>query len=120
MGMIEGGTPSRFLFEIPDECLEGPVKGEGALFDAGFEDLPAQPGARFGDGRRAHGAEREIEDISQEEVCYTVGMKVHHNDFGRGIVRRVEGAGENLRVTVIFDGGGERKFVACYAPMRPV
>ena len=47
-------------------------------------------------------------------------MRILHNDFGRGIVRKVEGSGENLRVTVIFDSGGERKFLAHYAPMRPL
>jgi DNA helicase-2/ATP-dependent DNA helicase PcrA len=63
---------------------------------------------------------KEFEDYSQEEIVYAVGMRIHHNDFGRGVVRKVEGAGENLRVTVIFDGGGERKFLAHFAPMHPV
>jgi len=61
----------------------------------------------------------EYEDYSQEELVYIVGMKVEHDDFGKGIVRKVEGTGENLRVTVIFDRGGERKFLAHFAPMRP-
>jgi hypothetical protein len=43
-----------------------------------------------------------------------------HERFGKGIVRRVEGRGGELRVTVIFDAGGERKFLASYAPMRPL
>jgi DNA helicase-2/ATP-dependent DNA helicase PcrA len=63
---------------------------------------------------------KEYEDYSQEELAYSVGMRILHNDFGRGIVRKVEGSGENLRVTVIFDNGGERKFLAHYAPMRPL
>ena len=42
-------------------------------------------------------------------------MRIVHQDFGRGIVRKVEGSGEDLRVTVLFDGGGERKFLAFFA-----
>jgi hypothetical protein len=32
----------------------------------------------------------------------------------------VEGKGEQLRVTVIFDSGSERKFLAQFAPMHPI
>jgi DNA helicase-2/ATP-dependent DNA helicase PcrA len=114
MGVIEGGRPSRFLMEIPDEFLDGSV--EGASGDSGFDD---PLGALSGRGAGTQ-QQREFEDYSQEEVYFAVGMKIVHNDFGRGVVRKVEGNGENLRVTVIFDRGGERKFLARYAPMKPL
>jgi DNA helicase-2/ATP-dependent DNA helicase PcrA len=120
MGMIEGGTPSRFLSEIPPECLDGVVELPRILESgAGDEDLFGPSGARgrAPGGGRSH--RREYEDYSQEEVAYAVGMRVVHTDFGKGVVRKVEGSGEELRVTVIFDAGGERKFLAHYAPMRP-
>ena len=47
-------------------------------------------------------------------------MRIRHERFGNGIVRKVEGKGEQTRVTVIFDAGGERKFLVHYAPMRPL
>jgi DNA helicase-2/ATP-dependent DNA helicase PcrA len=118
MGMIEGGTPSRFLLEVPTECLEGSVEEyreekpeDGFLFP---------PGGRIARGRLGRVAAKEFEDYSQEEVAFAVGIRIVHNDFGRGIVRKVEGSGENLRVTVLFDSGSERKFLARYAPMRPL
>ncbi|UCG52956.1 MAG: UvrD-helicase domain-containing protein [Candidatus Latescibacterota bacterium] len=122
MGIIEGGSPSRFLYEVPEECLDGSIASdENLLFAETDSDGTAGRPMRFFEGRpRAATQKREFEDYSQEEVYYTVGMRVIHNDFGKGVVRRVEGAGENLRVTVIFDGGGERKFLAHYAPMRPM
>jgi DNA helicase-2/ATP-dependent DNA helicase PcrA len=124
MGVIEGGAPSRFLYEIPEQLLDGAV-------DAFIHDAQRQALGLGGDdfGRSAGGARhartiptlgKEFEDYSQEEVVYRVGVRVVHSDFGRGVVRRVEGSGENLRVTVIFDGGGERKFLAAYAPMRMI
>jgi DNA helicase-2/ATP-dependent DNA helicase PcrA len=117
MGVIEGGTPSRFLMEIPEEFLDGSVEGSLAAEESD-DDASGPLGALS--GRRAGRGAREFEDYSQEEVYFAVGMKVVHNDFGPGIVRKVEGTGENLRVTVIFDRGGERKFLARYAPMRPL
>ncbi len=122
MGMIEGETPSRFLFEVPVECLDGSIEtqADAALAPGEFDELPFSPGSHGEKGRAATGVKREYEDYSQEEIVYTVGTRVVHNDFGRGIVRKVEGSGENLRVTVLFDNGGERKFLAHYAPMRPL
>jgi DNA helicase-2/ATP-dependent DNA helicase PcrA len=51
---------------------------------------------------------------------YEIGMRIRHDRFGTGIVRKVEGKGEEMRVTVIFDAGSERKFLVHYAPMRPL
>ena len=63
----------------------------------------------------------DYESFSQEEsVEFAVGMRIRHESFGPGVVRKVEGGGEHVRVTVIFDGGGERKFLARFAPMRPI
>jgi DNA helicase-2/ATP-dependent DNA helicase PcrA len=73
-------------------------------------------------------AEAPDDSYSQDEPAFTagktsayaVGTRVTHDRFGKGIVRRVEGSGEQTRVTVIFDAGGERKFLVHYAPMRPL
>ena len=119
---VEGGSPSRFLFEVPDECLEGTLETEdrGFFTDADFEDITVSHGGRSGGLRTPRPVGKQFEDYSQEEVYYSVGTRIIHKDFGTGIVRRVEGTGEDLRVTVLFDGGGERKFIAQYAPMRPI
>ncbi len=119
MGVIEEGAPSRFLLEVPPECLDGSLDEHD---DGGGDDheflFPATGG--IGRGHRRRAVSKEFEDYSQEEVAYTVGIRIFHNDFGRGIVRKVEGSGEDLRVTVLFDNGSERKFLARYAPMRPL
>jgi DNA helicase-2/ATP-dependent DNA helicase PcrA len=47
-------------------------------------------------------------------------MRVRHDNYGTGVVRKIEGKGDQTRVTVIFDTGSERKFLAQFAPMRPV
>jgi DNA helicase-2/ATP-dependent DNA helicase PcrA len=121
MGVVEGGAPSRFLAEVPEECIEGAAEpARGGPSGGDFDELLLPFKGTRGAPLRGRSAPTEYEDYSQEEVAYAVGMRILHNDFGRGIVRKVEGSGENLRVTVIFDGGGERKFLAHYAPMRPL
>jgi DNA helicase-2/ATP-dependent DNA helicase PcrA len=121
MGIVEGGSPSRFLAEVPEECIEGAAElARGGPAGGDFDDLLLPFKGPLGGASGGRRAPAEYEDYSQEEITYAVGMRILHNDFGRGVVRRVEGSGENLRVTVIFDGGGERKFLARYAPMRPL
>jgi DNA helicase-2/ATP-dependent DNA helicase PcrA len=122
MGFIEGEVPSRFLSEIPEHCLEASAEefnlATEFLSDGELEDGGA-PGSVV---RRAANLSttRQFEDYSQEEVAYAVGVKVYHQTYGKGLVRKVEGSGETLRVTVLFDKGSERKFIAIHAPMRPL
>jgi DNA helicase-2/ATP-dependent DNA helicase PcrA len=111
MGHIEGGVPSRFLYEIPDGCLEQPVERPATSCRSAVE-------GRWDDGFAQ--TQPEYESFSQEEHSYEVGMRILHDNFGAGVVRRIEGSGEQLRVTVIFDSGSERKFLAHFAPMRPI
>ncbi len=125
MGHIEAALPSRFLYELPPDCVDAPLREESTeqSFSASQsasssftertrdwfsrDDVPSQ--------------DAEYDDFSQEELPgFRVGMRIEHDNFGRGVVRRVEGSAENTRVTVLFDAGSERKFLARYAPMRPV
>jgi DNA helicase-2/ATP-dependent DNA helicase PcrA len=59
-------------------------------------------------------------NVNASRDVYEVGMRIRHERFGAGIVRKVEGKGAETRVTVIFDAGSERKFLVHYAPMRPL
>lgn len=118
MGSISGQAPSRFLFELPEEHVEGEIGM--SLIDTGLSHFGSAPGMRtkrMEDERQDH---PDYENTSQEAVVYAVGIKIFHEQFGRGIVRKIEGRGSDLRVTILFNDGSERKFIASYAPMRPV
>ncbi|HEX6790693.1 MAG TPA: UvrD-helicase domain-containing protein [Candidatus Krumholzibacteria bacterium] len=138
MGMLEGGVPSRFLNEIPEACLDTPVEALVTPVSTMFPSSQSlrsrwQPRTPYAD-EYAQSSPPDEDSYSQEHHApastakaktgggagYVVGTRVIHDRFGKGIVRRVEGSGDQTRVTVIFDSGGERKFLVHYAPMRPL
>jgi len=46
------------------------------------------------------------------------GMYVHHDKYGRGLVLRKEGRGEDAKITVSFPGFGVKKLVEKYAKLK--
>jgi DNA helicase-2/ATP-dependent DNA helicase PcrA len=49
-----------------------------------------------------------------------VGTQVYHQHFGRGVVQKREGEGEQLKLTVLFRDRGSKKILANFAPMEPL
>jgi DNA helicase-2/ATP-dependent DNA helicase PcrA len=95
--------PSRFLAELPEECLERSGGGPGwspSLPRAPRGELPAPSGAPAADVRP--------------------GVRVRHPLFGVGTVLRREGAGDELKLTVSFPGVGAKKLVARFAGLELV
>lgn len=46
---------------------------------------------------------------------YQVNMRVKHAKYGQGIIQRIEGTGDDAKLTVSFPGFGLKKFIAKYA-----
>ena len=132
-GQRELSLPSRFLAEMPAECVE--ARGEVAesrpsllagLRD-GWRDRAGEPGPRPPvSGRVAKRGRPQPRtasiwagDVSQEEVSFREGQAVIHPTLGLGVVARVEGGGEDLRVSVDFPDGERKHFLARFARLRP-
>jgi len=98
---------SRFLAEIPEECLER---------SGGLVRLPP----RGGDAppRWAPPAVASASGTSAEPL--RPGVRVRHPLFGVGTVLRREGDGDDLKVTVSFPGVGAKKLVARFAGLEVV
>jgi DNA helicase-2/ATP-dependent DNA helicase PcrA len=61
------------------------------------------------------------EDESQEEKTnYTVGSRVYHETFGKGEVIKVEGNGDNAKISIKFEGNLLKKLIAQYANLSPI
>ncbi len=46
------------------------------------------------------------------------GRQVRHASLGRGRVLRIEGSGEDMRLTVYFDKVGRKKLIARFAQLE--
>jgi DNA helicase-2/ATP-dependent DNA helicase PcrA len=90
--------PSRFLREIPAECLQEVRLGSQVTRPVLF------------------GAPDDIEP--QQGI--SLGGRVYHQVFGEGTVLTVEGAGDNARVQVNFDDEGSKWLVLQYAGLQAI
>jgi DNA helicase-2/ATP-dependent DNA helicase PcrA len=96
-----GGGASRFLSEIPEDCLE--------WVNGGPWGQP-KPVAR----RRR----RDLEEPAQGRAAGSpIGVRVSHPQFGEGIVVACEGRGERAKLTVEFRRAGTKKILAAFAEL---
>ena len=102
-----GNNPSRFISELPENLLE--ISGNIGIADAGidlFQKVGTSPISR----------DREVLTVTSKR--FYKGAFVVHPTYGEGTIRKVEGSGKDMKVTVYFPGQGEKKFLANYAPFR--
>ncbi|MCG7562145.1 DNA helicase II [Pseudoalteromonas sp. McH1-42] len=94
-------SPSRFLREIPEDCLEEiRIKTQVSR--------PA-PSGRFS-GSVSHAA--------FEDSGFSLGQRVLHAKFGAGTVLNYEGNGAQSRIQVNFDDVGSKWLVTAYARLQ--
>jgi DNA helicase-2/ATP-dependent DNA helicase PcrA len=128
-GRVRQSFPSRFLYELQDRGEEAEKPFEKLEMDLETEEslARAEENARF-DMRRSGAA--EFEDFAAtdwpsdgegwDEDPYPIGARVYHDAYGEGEVVRVSGAGLRRRVTIHFEGAGQKQFVAGFAPLRRI
>jgi DNA helicase-2/ATP-dependent DNA helicase PcrA len=54
------------------------------------------------------------------EGALVPGAYVHHEKYGRGLVLRREGSGDNAKLTVSFPGFGQNKLIEKYANLQKI
>ena len=92
--------PSRFIKEIPSECImEIRPKASVTVPYSRNESKPM-----------------DFED----QIGIALGQKVQHPKFGQGIVLNYEGAGESARVQVNFESAGTKWLVLSFANLEVI
>ncbi len=95
-GQESFNAPSRFLREIPAECIhEVRVKNQVVR--------PAQ-----------------LTSMPESEGGLSLGQQVVHPKFGEGVVTCIEGQGKNARIQVHFSGAGSKWLILQMARLEPV
>ncbi|MBI2213536.1 MAG: UvrD-helicase domain-containing protein [Acidobacteria bacterium] len=74
-----------------------------------FKDAPVafDPGAI----KAARATEASVRGLTR-------GMRVRHEQFGDGVILKIEGEGDNAKLTVFFDRAGSKKFVAKFVKLE--
>ncbi|GAA3709297.1 DNA helicase II [Oceanisphaera sediminis] len=93
--------PSRFIKELPADCLEE-IRLKASV-------SRAVPNGRFSQDR--------VQETFNE-TGFRLGQRVAHPKFGEGIVLNFEGAGDHSRVQVNFNDGGSKWLVTAYARLE--
>ncbi|MFS1562264.1 MAG: DNA helicase II [Candidatus Arsenophonus phytopathogenicus] len=90
--------PSRFIAELPTECIE-----EVRLRATVSRPIRHQ---RLGT------------PINRNDSGYALGQRVRHPKFGEGTIINLEGDGERCRLQIAFQGEGIKWLVAAYAKLE--
>ncbi|WP_458736056.1 DNA helicase II [Zobellella taiwanensis] len=93
--------PSRFIKELPADCLEE-IRLKAKV-------TRALPNGRFSQDR--------VQETF-DQTGFRLGQRVLHPKFGEGVVLNFEGAGAQSRVQVNFDDGGAKWLVTAYARLE--
>jgi len=103
--------PSRFIDEISPHLIERNKLKRSTRGRDG----------RRGERSKARDTQQAMpayEDFSQEVQQLYVGSEVKHGKFGIGRVTSVQGAGEGMKVTVLFRDVGQKKLLVKYANLE--
>ncbi|MFQ6673932.1 MAG: ATP-dependent helicase, partial [Fidelibacterota bacterium] len=99
------GMASRFLQEIPSDLIDS-ITFVSAVTKRYVKDRRTDSYAL-----KAVRTVTSFDDLKR-------GDKVRHKIFGKGIVITVNGAGENQKISVMFQGNVRKKLIAKYANLK--
>ena len=100
-GKEERHIPSRFISELPNECIQT-IRLRGTVT------------------RAYHQSAVGSTPILSNDKGWKTGQKVRHEKFGQGTVINVEGADNNTRLQIAFQGQGIKWLIAHLAKLEKV
>ncbi len=101
-GKQQGTVTSRFISELPTELIKM------QNFDYRTQDR------NYSSRRTSNKPKTKTHSVPTYTGRYKVGQKVNHSAFGEGLIKKVEGAGDEAKVTVFFPSVGDKKIIASY------
>ena len=90
--------PSRFIGELPKECVE----------EVRLRATVSRPVNHHRLGT----------PIVSNDTGYSLGQRVKHPKFGEGTIINIEGSGEHCRLQIAFNGEGIKWLVAAFARLE--
>ena len=99
-GQDSYNPPSRFINEIPQECLEF-VRPKQTYKNSFYGSVVS-------------------ESLKQDGNEYGLGDRVLHKSFGEGVILSIEGQGDSARIQIHFDAVGTKWLVMSYANLEKI
>jgi DNA helicase-2/ATP-dependent DNA helicase PcrA len=133
-GDFQFNPPSPFLAEIPLSLLDDQVgvkssnspkadrapKAAAHNLAAVFAGMPGAEQSSAEDEKESFEEfEEDVRLVPEPDQGPRIGMRVRHVKFGVGTVRRLEGQGDNQKVTVYFNRVGPKKLLLKFAGLEP-
>lgn len=123
--------PSRFLRELPAPLLRR--VGHTSISDQSISQLGAELPRQFvsrnfmpeakSHSRRVYVGRRDDDTILteyQQIGNLTIGAKVLHKRFGEGVIKKLEGEGDQAKAHVDFDLGGSKVLLLRFAGLQRI
>lgn len=104
-------NPSRFLEELPTECINN-------LNEAYGKQEEQRNNQNKNSNTTSSTSNVNAKKVSLED--YKNGQRVRHNKFGNGTIIEIENGAMGIMLKVNFDGGGTMKLMAMYANLEIV
>ncbi|MGC8625140.1 MAG: ATP-dependent helicase, partial [Phycisphaerae bacterium] len=123
MGHSDARNPSRFLDEIPDDCLE--------VMDLTMRERPTEsPGFRPAAGNQLlrpwsnappHSEPRPVQEPAAIATQrFRRGTLVRHRKFGLGRIENIDDVGGDYRAVINFQSSGRRTLMLSFAKLETV
>lgn len=139
-GSTNCNSISRFVEEIPEECVEGLEEIENGVIGT-FEDsrfnwtyggkvttskiekneIPIKTKNETFNFRSAENFLNNLNKNQETNIdisIYKEGKRVYHKKFGEGTINYVEQEGEDLKVDITFDKVGHKRLMAKFAGLE--
>jgi DNA helicase-2/ATP-dependent DNA helicase PcrA len=112
----ERGMPAPSGFTRKPDSPATPVAKSAASVSPPAAQRPASPSAN--PQPSSHSLPQIRRDKARRPPGFSSGTVVQHPKYGRGIVLRREGDGEDAKLTISFQGHGLKKIVEKFAGIR--
>ncbi|WP_386693693.1 DNA helicase II [Lonepinella sp. MS14435] len=106
-GKEERHIPSRFINELPEQCIQS-VRLRGTVTRAYNQQVVSKS------------AVQNSQILCHDDSDWKKGQKVRHAKFGQGTIINVEGADNNTRLQIAFQGQGIKWLIAHLAKLERV
>lgn len=123
-GNKQYNAQSRFIGEIKDEDLDI-VASTAPKSSTSFLDLDRLPFAKKSQAKAAkpakiHRASKAAGAVGAEKKGWHPGDQVEHKSWGKGVVIKVTGSGEDMELDIAFASKGNKRLLAAFAPIKKI